>query len=310
MGKHQCFACDQSNPDRIVTGKGDGWILRFGERFVGPPGRAHGGTAIGALTCPILQVAEQKGMLNPVVLHISGRLNRPVPPAKPLLCTMESADSRIRVLVHEDSQLILEGLAQVADMKTDTGTVLQQPPPERLSDLQSLAKLADAEIDGPTILDHWRQSFEAAGLRVLHHECFGCSEAERSLRLRLRIARKGDIWARWESEPGFTDGNGRLAAVIIASALDCANLYTINAYDNDFMVRLLRKRKFYTTGTYGVRFLRVPPIQTQGGYVVTARYLGGDERKFFAMSSLLDRQGTVYAIGEAVAIIIPFPEEF
>jgi hypothetical protein len=47
MDQHICFACDEQNPDRIVTNTDDGWTFMFIERFVGPPGRVHGGTAKG-----------------------------------------------------------------------------------------------------------------------------------------------------------------------------------------------------------------------------------------------------------------------
>ena len=45
MDQHKCFACAEQNPDRIVTKTDDGWTFKFIERFVGPPGRVHGGTA-------------------------------------------------------------------------------------------------------------------------------------------------------------------------------------------------------------------------------------------------------------------------
>ncbi len=309
MKVHRCFACDEGNPDRIVSAAGHGWTLQFVERFAAVPGRVHGGTAIGALTCPALQLAGQKGMLHPAPLQVTGRLIRPVPLGKPLRCSVDPADSSSRVLVHEDSQVVLDGLVKVADMQTEPGSVLQETPPERAEDLKVLAGLGGLEIDGPTISDHWRQSYEAAGLPVAQHKCFGCSEAEGTLKLRLRIARRAMIWARWEPEPVFTDGHGRLAATIIASALDCATIYTVNADDPEFMAWMLRVKKSWTTGTYGVRFLRIPPVQIEGGYMIAARYLGGDDRKFFAMSALFDRQGTVYAIGEAVMIFFNFHGE-
>ena len=309
MKAHRCFACEESNPNRIVSNAGNGWTLHFVERFAAVPGRAHGGTAIGALICPALQVAGQKGTLHPVPLQVTGRLIRPVPLGKPLRCSVGSADGSSRVLVHEDSNVILDGLVKVADLQTEPGSVLQDPPPERMEDLKALTELGGVEIDGPAISTHWKQSYEAAGLPVLQHKCFGCSEDEGTLKLRLRIARRGIIWTRWEPEPVFSDGNGRLAATIIASALDCATIYTVNADDPEFMARMLREKRSWTTGTYGVRFLRVPPVKIAGGYIIVARYLGGEDRKFFAISALLDRQGTVYAIGEAVLIFFSFRGE-
>src|SRR4030042_3750325 len=304
MKVHRCFACEKSNSDRIVNISGDGWTLQFVERFAAVPGRVQGGTAIGALTCPALQLAGQKGMLHPVPRHASGILLPPCPLGKPLSCSVDPADGSSRVLVHEDSNVILDGLVKVADLQTEPGSILQEAPPERTEDLKVLAELAGVEIDGPTISTHWRQSYEAAGLPVLRHKCFGCSEGEGTLKLRLRIARRGIIWARWEPEPVFSDGNGGLAATLIASALDCATLHAVNADDPEFLARMVKEKKFWTTGTYGVRFLRVPPVKIEGGYIIAARYLGAEDRKFFAMSALLDRPGTVYAIGEAVLIFL------
>ena len=53
--RHRCFLCSPENPDRIATGS----TVEFGERFTGPSGRVHGGIAVAALTCPVLQQAEQ-----------------------------------------------------------------------------------------------------------------------------------------------------------------------------------------------------------------------------------------------------------
>ena len=107
----------------------------------------------------------------------------------------------------------------------------------------------------------------------------------------------------------FSDGNGRLATAIIAAAIDCANQYTPTTDDPEFMLRVLHEKKIWMTGTYGVRFLRVPPIEIKGDYRVTARYLGQEGRKLFSMSALFDRDGTVYAMGEAVAVILDLPDE-
>jgi len=60
------------------------------------------------------------------------------------------------------------------------------------------------------------------------------------------------------------------------------------------------------TGSYGVRFLIVPPAKNKEDYIVTARFLGIEGRKLFAISALLDSKGKVYAIGEATAIIFDF----
>src|SRR5210317_973473 len=109
MDQHKCFACDEQNPDRIVTKTDDGWTFKFIERFVGPPGRVHGGTAIGAITCPAIQLAERDGMHHPVVLHVNGRLNLPVPLAEPICVKAYSEEGRYRVQLHGYSNVILDG---------------------------------------------------------------------------------------------------------------------------------------------------------------------------------------------------------
>lgn len=309
MANHRCFACDENNPERIITTCDDGWIFNFIDRFVGPPSRAHGGIAIGALSCPALQLAEHDGMLNPVALHVTGRLNFPVPIAKPIRVTASQERGRYRVRMHEDSKVLLDGMVEVTDRETEVGTVLQEPPPGRIEDLKALAELASVKIEGKTLFTQLRQNFEAAGLPWTGMRCFGCSEAEGALKLHDRVARRGDTWTLWDGDRSFADDNGRLAITIIAAALDCSNQYTPTADDPQFMIRVLREKKIWMTGTYGVHFLRVPPIKIEGDYRVTARYLGQKGRKLFSMSALLDRDGNVYAIGEAVAVILELPDE-
>jgi hypothetical protein len=309
MTKHRCYACDDKNPERIVTNSDDGWVFNFIERFVGPPNRAHGGIAVGALTCPALQLAEHDGMLDPVALHVSGRLNFPAPLTKPIRVTAFPEQGRYRVRMHEDNKVLLDGVVEVADIETEVGSVLQEPPPERVEQLKALAELANANIEGTTLFTKLRQSFEAAGLPWKGMRCFGCSEVQGALKLHHRVARRGDTWTLWEVERSFTDGNDRLAAAIIAAALDCSNQYTPAAHDPQFLIRVLREKKIWMTGTYRVHFLRVPPIEIEGDYRVVAHYLAQEGRKLFSMSALLDRDGNVYAMGEAVAVILDLPDE-
>ena len=84
MAIHECFACHSNNQEQIVTKIERGWVFNFAERYTGPSGRAHGGIAIGSLTCPALQMATNEGMSHPEVLHVHGRLNLPVPLAVPI----------------------------------------------------------------------------------------------------------------------------------------------------------------------------------------------------------------------------------
>ncbi len=72
-------------------------------------------------------------------------------------------------------------------------------------------------------------------------------------------------------------------------------------------VKLLQEKKMFMTGTYGVRFLRVPPVEIEDDYRITSRYLRRDGRKLFTMSALIDSKGTIYAMGDSVAIIFNLP---
>ena len=82
MVDHRCFTCDLDNPLYIVTYSGKVWTRKSKERFVGPLCFAQGVIAVGALTCPALQLAKNDGMLNPVALRVSGRFSSPVPLTK------------------------------------------------------------------------------------------------------------------------------------------------------------------------------------------------------------------------------------
>ena len=311
MSEHKCFSCDEANPLRIVTRADEGWTFRFVDRFVGPRGRAHGGTAVGAMTCPALQLAEQQGMKDPVTLNVRGRLSFPVPLAEPIKVGVKHAEGRYNVDLQKGSFTFLSGFVEVADIKTEPGSVLQDPPPERRNDLRELAELADAGLEGPTVLTQTLEKRKVAGIPWDPPPiCFGCSETETALKLRHRIPKPGCLWTRWETEPTFTDGNGRLATTMAVAVLDCSTLWVIGTNEPDLGVGLALENKMWMTGTYGVRFLRVPPMDVEGGYRVATRYLGRDGRKSFTMSALLDREGTVYAMAEAISILIDLPEGY
>lgn len=303
MATHQCFACDGDNPDSIVAKTDEDFIFKFNDRFEGPTGRTHGGIAIGALTCPALQLAELDGMRYPVAISVKGRMNLPLPLVKPIRAIAFREGDSYQVELHDRSNVILKGSVEVVDRKTEPDTVLQNPPPERLEDLKALAELATANIEGPTLTTQLRQFCKEAGAPWPGARCFGCSDTDNTLKLQHKFARSGDTWARWEIEPAFTENDGRLPAAIIAAAIDCATLHSVTAWDREFVKQLLREKKMWMTGSYGVRFLIVPPVEKKKDYIVTARFLGREERKLFGMSALLDRKGNIYAIGEATSII-------
>ena len=53
----------------------------------------------------------------------------------------------------------------------------------------------------------------------------------------------------------------------------------------------------------------MPPVKIEDDYRITSRYLRRDGRKLFAMSALSDSDGTIYAMGESVAIIFDLTDE-
>jgi len=263
---------------------------------------------VGVLTCPALQLAEKEGIEHPVALHVTGRLNLPVPLAQPIHVHARREQDRYRVELHNGTSAFLTGSVTVADQPAEPGSILQSPPIEKMADLEDLVELADADLQGPTLGAQYFQKLREAGIEREPPVCFGCGQTETALKLRMRVAKPGYIWTRWETEPGFTDGGGRLAATIVAAALDCSTVWVIYTNEPDMGLELELQRKGWISGTYGVHFLRVPPMEVEGGYRVATRYLGRDRRKSFTMSALLDRKGTVYAIGEAVAVQIDWPE--
>ena len=232
MAAHQCFACDGDNPDSIVTKTDKNFTFEFNDRFEGPRGRTHGGIAIGALTCPALLLADLDGM------------NLPVPLAKPIRVKAFREKESYQVELYDRSNIILKGSVEVIDRKTEPATVLQNPPPERLTDLSALAELATANIKGPSLTTQLRELCEDTGVPWPGARCFGCSDTENTLKLQHRFARRGDTWARWKIEPTLTEKDGRLAAAIIAAAIDCATLHSITAWNREFVKQLLRRATY------------------------------------------------------------------
>lgn len=63
---------------------------------------------------------------------------------------------------------------------------------------------------------------------------------------------EASAWARWEGEPKFADGSGRLATTIVGAAIAYANLHVVTTEDPEFVVKLLRGKKTRMTAAYGV----------------------------------------------------------
>ena len=130
---------------------------------------------------------------------------------------------------------------------------LQEPPSEYVEDLQSLSEITDADIEGPSLFSRFLEVQRAAGYpREPPPKCFGCIEADGALELSIRKTGQGDTYTRWKSAEVFTDGECRLATTMVVSAIDCMNLYAVNAKDDfDLLFKLIKEKKTFFTGSWG-----------------------------------------------------------
>ena len=88
----------------------------------------------------------------------------------------------------------------------------------------------------------------------------------------------------------------------MTAALDCSNLWVLKAREPDLGLHMsMHDNKTWMTGTHAVHFLRVPDIS--GDYRVVTRFLRQEGRKGFTIAALLDREGTAYAVAEAISIL-------
>ena len=86
---------------------------------------------------------------------------------------------------------------------------------------------------------------------------------------------------------------------MVVSAIDCMNLASINAKDDfELLFNLIQEKKFWITGSYGVRIFRVPPVEIENDFRISSRYLRRDGNKLFSISALSDSNGTIYAMGD------------
>lgn len=298
---HQCYLCNPDDPDRIVEGR----AVTFGERFVGPGGRAHGGIAAASLTCPALQQAAGTAMENPVVDYVSGRLNLPVPLSTPLEAKVEPGDA-FAVELFDGETPVVSGSVSIVDAPGSPGSLIKEMPDELASDVASMSLMVDANLEGPTLL---RQSadFHASAGVDFESDCYGCSEKPLALKLHMRAGENGDLWTRFETDPECIDEPGRLATATVAAALDCSNLWVLMAREPDLGLTMqIRDSKGWMTGTHSVHFLRVPPASHD--YRIVTRVLRQEGRKGFTVAALFDLEGQVYAVAEAVSILIEFPQ--
>ncbi|MGD2141051.1 MAG: hypothetical protein PVH25_11680 [Burkholderiales bacterium] len=203
----------------------------------------------------------------------------------------------------------MSGSVRVIDRRVTPGGLIKRPPEQLDEQLNEFSQLADVELDGPTLVEEYTQYCKARGVeKQIDIPCFGCSEKEHALKLHNRASSKGDLWTRWITEPQFVDAPGQLAASIVTAALDCSNLWVLNAREPELSLQMrLEEQKWWITGTHSVHFIRVPPIDCD--YRVLTRFIRQEGRKGFTMAALMDREGTVFAVAEAVSILIDVPKE-
>ncbi len=299
---HSCFVCSAEAPNRIISGD----RAEFAQQYVGPVGRAHGGISVGTLTCPALARAEDDGMANPVVSYVQGRIRAPVPLSTSLDISIKTEDGRYAVAIHDDETSYLTGVVEVVDRKLNPGEELQQTAAELDETLAELRKLTQADLTGPTTKDHRSQGLADVGITE-ENSCFGCAESRESLQLFSRRSPSKDLWTKWALRPEYTDCEGQLATAIVVAGLDCSNAWALAAQHDDYGVDLVTKQhKSWVTGTYGVRIVRIPPMDVPGGYRIVAHYLRTEGRKGFTMSVLMDGEGTIYAYSDSLAIFVDF----
>ena len=302
--EHRCYLCDPANPHRIVTYDGDVASLRIPGKFVGPPGRAHGGVSVASMMCPALRLASRSGLDNAVVRSVSGRLHGPVPLRTPITAKVTPNDGQFRVDLSAGEATVISGNVILDNRAVGIGDTIQEVPESLREPLDKVMPLADSELTGHTLQERYLANAAAAGFHTNGNVCFGCAETSEALQLFNREAPDGALWTRWQTDSSFIDEPGRLASAMIVAALDCSNLWVLNRDDHH---RRLLGGKLFITGSFAVHFLRAAPLEMPNDYRVVARHLRTEGRKAFTMSVLLDEHGTPYAIAESTAILIDTP---
>ena len=230
-------------------------------------------------------------MRNPVVSYVQGRLRAPVPLSTALEVSIKPEESRYAVAIHDDETSYLTGAVEMVDRELKPSEELQQPAAELDETLAELKKSANADLTGPTFGDYFSQT-------KVKNVCFGCAESHESLQLFNRRSPNKDLWTKWALRPDYTDREGQLATAIVVAGLDCSNVGALLAQYDDFGVDLETKQhKGWMTGTYGVRIVRIPPMDVPGGYRIVAHYLRTEGRKGFTMSVLLNTEWRGWQMG-------------
>jgi hypothetical protein len=262
--------------------------------------------AVAALTCPALDQAQKRGVKHPTVRYVSGRLNTPVPLGRPLTASV-SGSQKMEVSLFEEDKPVVSGQVEIIDQLHAPGSTIATVPEHLVDIVQDMAKGANANLTGETLVEQQGKIFRDASITV-NNDCYGCSEKPHALKLRNRKASNGDLWTRWHIDAELADDDERLSVASIVAALDCSNLWVINARYDDLGLKLREEDdKTWITGTHAVHFIRVPPLSED--YRIVTRYLRTEGRKSFTTAVLCDQDGEIYAVAEAISILIDYLPE-
>ncbi|TNE56845.1 MAG: hypothetical protein EP340_10465 [Alphaproteobacteria bacterium] len=295
---HSCFLCSSDNPDVAVFGD----VIRYPDRYVGPPQRAHGGIAVGSLLCPVRAAEGGENWAH----FVSGRLRRPIPLNKDLGVELVLGE------LHEVSVADEDGLAMTGTVRLQAGdfapeTFIQEAPEELRGHLEEMAPLANAPLAGPSLISQ-SSAYQDKTSRGGINGCYGCSEQSHALRHKMYRTAGSDIVSQFLPEPVHFDDQGRLDTGIIAAVTDCPNLWVLMAQHADLGAALQAEEgRIWITGTHSVHYLRVPGRQKE--FRVVTRILSQEGRKGLTTAALFDLDGTLYAVAEAVSILIDVPPE-
>jgi len=275
------------------------------EPFVGPPGNANGGIAIGALGYAAL--AGATAMARPVVTSIEGRLNRPVPLDRPLGITRTAGDEPTTFAVTltdtaaSPATLLATGRVRVHDAPgLAPGEALPGSPPADLAEaLRAMARIAQGDHDaGRRLSDLTRE----AGIPHVIPHCFVCGpQNPEGLRFDPVLVDDRHVWNRWILNVRDRTPDGGLDEIIATAALDCPTAFAL-ATEPEIYLERNRTGKVVLLGSMHVQALRLPLFAPPGGYRVVARRVSREGRKNRALAGLFDGHGACYGVGDALWI--------
>ena len=276
---HSCYACAPANPERVFAYDGGRAIAQFPMRFNGPPGNANGGIAVGALACPALASGDS-GLRG---TRITARLRRGIACDQSLTAEVTPAEGAVAVSISDGDGTLVEGTVTLSgdQRSSDVSTLI--------AELAPVARIGAG--DRPPF-------FEETGDHPIPG-CFSCGPYNaRGLHIYPRVAGDGLTCAPWHAAAEFDDGDGMLAPMIVASALDCSSGICMPV---EMQRDLLAEDAFFLLGSLDVHFLRPAPVGRD--YHVVAKALRRDGRKFFGASVLFDGDAVPYATAEATWIV-------